>query len=760
MNKYFKLIIIFVISLIMIPNNVFANSTGYIKIDEIYRVIEFENPNIKIIDLNFGSNSNDESNQMGLTGVIYNSNDYDLSLIITEEFYDSNYSSLETIYKSINIPAKEYVQYIHMFPTKVNIRDVFYYKLDVDTNKSNSQTSTNDIQQNKYEYFLNSYDINIIVNDDNTLKITEKIGAYFNVKKHGIFRKIPFKNTITRLDGTTSKNRIKITDISVNDEYQLYNEQGNKIIKIGNPSTTVEGQQNYTISYVYNLGKDPSKKYDELYFNLIGNEWDTSINNITFSITMPKEFDVTKLGFSSGTKGSINNKKVYYEVNDNVISGRFEGILNPKEALTIRLELPEGYFINASYNINFMMIISFILPIFFVIISYKLWKKYGKDKKNNKTVEFYPPKGMNSLEVGFIYKGKADNKDVISLLIYLANQGYIQITEYEEKILFTKRTGFKIKKLKEYDGDNLNELTFLTGLFQNPRIYKMNELVFLLPPDDNAIETTTDEITSFDLYDNFYKTTNKILKEQNKNENIKKIIESSSTKYLKYILMMIISTYYLITMPTIIAYEDLSYAMTMFIISGFGIALFCLIVALAPSHSKIAGIIIGLMWMSGLSIAPICIILFPILIYDIAYLIIFVVGIICIILLIILYICLPKRTPYGHEIYERIVGFKRFLETARKEELESMVAKYPNYFYDILPYTYVLKVSDVWIKKFESINLEAPNWYNGVGDFNPKTFSKFITSTMSSASSSSSSSGGSGGGSSGGGSGGGGGGSW
>lgn len=34
----------------------------------------------------------------------------------------------------------------------------------------------------------------------------------------------------------------------------------------------------------------------------------------------------------------------------------------------------------------------------------------------------------------------------------------------------------------------------------------------------------------------------------------------------------------------------------------------------------------------------------------------------------------------------------------------------PTYFYDILPYTYVLGVSDKWIKQFETIGLQSPDW--------------------------------------------------
>ena len=99
------------------------------------------------------------------------------------------------------------------------------------------------------------------------------------------------------------------------------------------------------------------------------------------------------------------------------------------------------------------------------MISLFIWYKFGRDNKVVETVEFYPPQGFNSLEIGFLFKGKVDNQDVTSLLIYLANKGYIQISETEEKTLFSKSKGFRITKLKDYDGNNINEQRFLNGLF-------------------------------------------------------------------------------------------------------------------------------------------------------------------------------------------------------------------------------------------------------------------------------------------------------
>ena len=153
----------------------------------------------------------------------------------------------------------------------------------------------------------------------------------------------------------------------------------------------------------------------------------------------------------------------------------------------------------------------------------------------------------------------------------------------------------------------------------------------------------------------------------------------------------------------------------------------------------------------------------PSLLIEPIYLIIYIIGIICIAAMIFFSRILTKRTPYGNKMLGKIKGFKTFLETAEKDKLEALVHENPTYFYDILPYAYVLDVSDTWMSKFESIALEAPDWYTGSTAFNIVTFHTFMNSTMTSATqsmSSSPSSGGSGGGSAGGGSGGGGGGSW
>lgn len=617
-----------------------------------------------------------------------------------------------------------------------------------------------------YDYVIDKYDINIVVNENNTFDVTEVIDTYFNVPKHGIFRTIPLKNTIKRLDGTTSTNRTQVKNVTVNASNSVSKEEGNYQIKIGSATETLTGPQEYVIKYTYNLGKDPVKSYDELYYNIIGNEWDTVIGNITFSITMPKSFDSSKLGFSAGRVGSTDSSKIKYSVSGNTITGSYNGILWENEALTVRCELPEGYFVGAGLDINLLNYIVYLFPIIFLIIAILLWYKFGRDDQVIETVEFYPPEGFNSLEVGFLYKGEAVNQDVTSLLIYLANKGYIKIVETEEKSLFSKAKGFKIIKLKDYDGDNVNERLFLNGLFAMRRLNTSSA--------DNSINqntTPTLEVTSADLYDKFYITMSNILLNINNKENKNKILEKSASSKAKFIIFMIIATYCLITIPPVLEYGESSLLVAL-LFPGIGFTVMFKML-LDPKLRNSSGnklsyasvILFFLIWGLGFGGLPWAMMVLPALQQDLIYLIGYFIGIFCVLGMVVCLTYLPKRTSYGNEILGKIKRFKNFLETAEKDQLEAMVAKNPTYFYNILPYTYVLGVSDKWIKKFEVISMQAPTWYDGSDTFDVATFGTFMNSTMSSATSamsydSSSSSSDSGGGSAGGGSGGGGGGSW
>ena len=754
MKKRFKKIFLFAIVILSIvciyPIGVNAIS-GEISYTDINDVKNLDLLDLSFSNIRFEDYSDTSTMAFGLTGEVVNNSNSSITYSARVSYYDKDYN-LITEAGSSNIALADSNDFNLMFNLDIlgeySTDDIKYYRLIVDVNDDelilNSNTPSENSMYASYDYVIDNYDVNIVVNSNNTFDITERITAYFNVPKHGIFRTIPLSNKIVRLDGSTSTNRTQVTNLSVSDEYTTSRESGNYKIQIGSASRTLTGKQTYTIKYTYNLGKDPVSDYDELYYNIIGNEWDTVIGNVTFNITMPKEFDSSKLGFSSGSVGSIDNSNVKYNVNGNIISGNYDGVLNPEESLTVRCELPEGYFVGANIPVNIKDYLVLLIPVIFLGISFLLWFKFGRDEKVIETVEFYPPKEFNSLEVGFLYKGKADNKDVTSLLIYLANKGYIKISELKDSNPSSNSINFKITKLKEYDGDNINEELFLKGLFS-----------------DNRKILNKNEVTIEDLKDNFYVTMSEILYNINNPKNKDLLFEKLLSHNRILVLLMIVISYFIINIYPLVQYDNVVRSIVIIIFSlAFLLIAFYIFVVTSDKFSRffslffvVVGIIplysLGLPWIS----------------LDKYYFIGYIVCLVCILAMVIIFKYLPKRTSYGNEILGKTIGFKNFLETTEKYKLEALVGQNPSYFYDVLPYTYVLDISDKWIKNFEVISMGAPYWYEGYTNFNVDNFMSFTNDAIISAeaamsSSPSSSSGSSGGGSSGGGSGGGGGSSW
>lgn len=806
--KYILLILLFIFAL-TIPNYSSAENAR-IEYQNINETCTLVSGDLYFYQVDFKNFSN-TSQIFGLAGIVENTGSEPQNFIATANFFDANYNLIATLKTNQYVQAYQKNSFSNVKSTSelqgiYTADDIQYYSLEIEnveditstgTISSNSSTRYNSSNSQKYDYIIDKYNIDMIVNKDNTFDITETITVYFNVSKHGIYRKIPLKNNVSRLDGTNSKNTAQINNISVNENFTTSTSGNYKVIKIGDANRTLTGSKTYVIKYKYNIGKDPLKSADELYFNLIGDEWDTEISNVSFKIEMPKEFDKSQLGFSRGMKYATNSSNITYNVLGSTITGYYTKTLSPGEALTVRLTLPEGYFIGAGLEIDKYSTFVIIVCFASVFMAYSLWSKYGKDEQVIETVEFYPPEEYNSAEIGFLYNGVANDEAVISLLIYLANKGYLQIEEADEKTLFSKSKGFYITKLKEYDGKNECERLFFDGLFKGGTAGTVNmkkareimqeaklhgEKISFQDALEYSMETgaTKESVTESDLENNFFMTISKIKSILDSKENKNKIFESTASGKNKWLILAIILIFVLITVKPMLEYAEGGIFMLPFalIFPGIGFTvLFSLVFGKSnstvyvngkPSKSPLAPKIFGLVWGGMFGGMPWAVMVLPCLLQNMIYLATYLIGIVCIAIIVIFLNIMPKRTPYGNEILGRLRGFKRFLETAEKPELEHLVMQNPEYFYNILPYTYALGVSDVWISQFEFLSLEPPRWYSSHGNFNVHSFGNFMNTTMTSAatamtsrpSSSSSGGGSSGGGSSGGGSGGGGGGSW
>lgn len=540
-------------------------------------------------------------------------------------------------------------------------------------------------------YVIDNYRVNIKVDNKNIYSVDENIRVDFLQPRRGIYRIIP-----EEFNGK----EIKVTNIQTNVKTAAKDEGNYIYLRLGDPNRYLTGIKDYKIKYIYNIGWDRNSSYDEVYYNLIGNDWDTTIKKVEFSIELPKSFDSSKVNFTLGKYGSTNTSGVKWSVEGNTINGYTTVALNPKESVTIALPLPEEYFDFTDQKITYYVFKSVLYLIYLIIPSMALFllKKYRYREEVVQTVEFYPPDNLTPTEMGYYIDGIIHSKDLTSLIFYWANKGYLKINELRKAGLFTKDE-FEIEFLK----DTLDtEKEFEKYMYNALSAYKNSE----------------NRLNIKDLRNKFYK-------------HIEKAAE-----ILEIDLIMNKKTLY--SSKSLRIGSSVRTSILFIVVASFGYFYY-----FGPGRGldTIVTIIFG-----GLSV----------------------------LITLIISGKIKNRTQYGNEILGRILGFKRFLETAEKRKLEMLLEENPSYFYNILPYTIVLGVSSIWADKFKDLVVEPPQWYGGpdignafvlgafMGSFN-NTLSTFNDTMLSAPKAPSNFGGGSssmGGGSSGGGAGGGGGGSW
>ena len=150
------------------------------------------------------------------------------------------------------------------------------------------------------EYFtISQYAVDVKVNKDASLDIAEKISVHFTEPRHGIIRKIPYKYKLQSLPAGTEKaslplqsggyNRIIIEDIKVPGwKYKVSNEGDYKTIKIGSADEYVRNDQQFIITYHIINAINFFKDHSEFYFNVIGDQWATTIASVNFKILLPE----------------------------------------------------------------------------------------------------------------------------------------------------------------------------------------------------------------------------------------------------------------------------------------------------------------------------------------------------------------------------------------------------------------------------------------------------------------------------------------
>ena len=628
-------------------------------------------------------------------------------------------------------------------------------------------------------------DITVETSGAMTVQETIRVNAEENQIKRGIYRDFP--TVYKTASGRTVRTPFKVISVTRDNQpepWHTENIDNGKRVYFGQADIFLpSGVYEYTFTYKTNRQIGFFEDFDELYWNVTGNDWAFPIDKATAIIRLPSTAAIQQNAAYTGLKGETG-KDFEVRKSQNAIGFQTTRPLALGEGLTVAVGWQKGVILEPTWFDTLKSILTdypaigilwasfFGLLLFYTIA----WHIVGKDPVKPAIMPiFHPPEGISPAGCRYLLKmEKPDMTSVAAAIINLAVKGFWKIkrtvwilgiwstytlAKHTKDINGTEQT-FSVEEIALQNLVDTGDFTFAQSRWQSLRsaIDKFNTK--LVAKFGTSYLTMNPLLTGIGI---LAAIANVIL-------FIVTIIDTLSGKaiFAPLIVFVIVLSAILDTIqkksifPLVQLLAGLAILIIIFCYQHFIASL------VSPEESLISLILSGLsnyiysidwIFTGALSLPIIGLITVQVLFSE----------------------WLKRPTELGQKLRAEIEGFKLYLGVTEKDRFNALnpPEKTPELFEKYLPYAIALDVGNEWGDQFanvlSSIDLNGetynPRWYDG-DDFSRlgaralttglgAGLSQAVSSNSSPPSSSGSSgSGSSGGGSSGGGRGGGGGGGW
>jgi hypothetical protein len=329
------------------------------------------------------------------------------------------------------------------------------------------------------EYFdIKNFEVDVEVLESGVLVFEERILVDFHYSRQGIFRTIPY---ISEIDG--KKRRIRIGNIDSDHEKVVMRDNGYVKIRLGTEGVYHRGERLYNISYEANHAViTDNDDYDEIYWNVIGTEWPVNIYKSRVVMTFPTNIAM----------GENIDYRIYYGAREatNQLQGQIDGRkliidfphrLSPYQGITVQARIPKGIIHRSPFTEFLYKLMNFLRAYYhligmaiFLLISFRIWWKHGKDERIPVMTEFFPPKDVSPSDAKSILSQFA-NFDLPSTVVDLAQRGFIKIGQdkdgetFIEKVENVPENAF-IRRFEEELLDRMFKKTYVNKKIPN-RVY-------------------------------------------------------------------------------------------------------------------------------------------------------------------------------------------------------------------------------------------------------------------------------------------------
>lgn len=546
--------------------------------------------------------------------------------------------------------------------------------------------------------YFEDFHIEATIGTDNKWQVTETVKVNFATPHHGIYLYRNEHFNLIRGDEDENGERhrrdyqfyCRLDDIEVEGwPFQISEDNDLTLIKIGDAERTIEGTQTYTLHYTYQYPDDRCRQRDYIYHTLLGPDYQVETRHFSFRIKtarpIPAEWQQALSVYSGewGDTGNAANIRVRYE--DGAICG--EGFqLKPHQAVTLYQKLPEGFFADVEEASDSWMKGYFYATLALLVLTLFFALRI-RHRHVTKQIEFYPPEGISSAEVGVIIDEQADQVDMVSLIPWMAYRGHLSIEELE-----------KPKTL---------QLTRLKPLPADAPAYQQEFL--------HALFGDGDQIRLSDLKERHVKGLEKARMSLAKVfRGDRRLTRTSGYIALPLLLLPAMAAVVFCASPHEFAKGEALGLSIAFVLPVFLLMMLRLFLsasdllrsATARFVEAVGGFLVLALFSLGalylLAHHPTDSFLTPQMVVTL-YLGSFIV------------VCLMGRfnvnTDYRVEMMGKLLGLREFIRTAEKERLRALVDDEPEYFFHILPYAQVFGITDKWVGLFKDIRVEQPSWY-------------------------------------------------
>lgn len=537
-------------------------------------------------------------------------------------------------------------------------------------------------------YYFTKYRVEMQVHADNTYSVTERISANFLEDSHGLFRMVPTSMHCKRdfseaQDGSQVVQKrydVDITNVSVSEEFVDEGDLGSvRSLRIGSADRMIIGPHHYEIKYTCELGNDEIPQGDLFFHSVLGTGWDCDIDTFQFAVHFDNPLskaELDKLQIYCGPEGSHKNFKdqIVISIDScNIVGAATK--LAPQNGVTLYLPLREGYFSGVFHNcyVELAYIVITVAIVIFIFVLFKMFRT--REDHITKVISFHPPKNMSSAAVGAFYDGSVDNRDIVSLIPWFASLGMLTIDNTANNPVLHKKTSPDA-----------------------PRVFAEESLLY------NALFSASDTL-------NLSQKTSQAFGEawlKCKSKLSKKYVDDLvlfDSKTFNYHLLGAFATAFAFCWGTFADGGWLIGGVTTFV---------ALVLAVFNWNVRISkyttAVVMALVNIVGLYILGL---LYSTMFANYLYLPLPLMNTLFV-LMSLSTIFIQRLWYYNPKHLEKlgvIQGLEEFINTAEKQQLESLQAEDEQYYYRILPYAIAFGLAEKWADKFKDLHVaESENF--------------------------------------------------